>query len=221
MKDTDTHTESLVGQLSARRSEQMVAEVEEVALRLFEQRGFGEVTVEEIAGAAGISARTFYRYFPSKEDILQVQIDRRSAALRAALAVRPETEQPVLSLRFALEDVLAREDQERIRLWTNVIIATPNVLRGVYGGIQLKSQGVMAEFFAARLGLPVDGLVPTVLAAAAGGVVQAAQTRWFFHGGDLAATVSRGLRVLEVGTGTDEKGWAKALTSAEWPAAAG
>lgn len=221
MKDIDTHTGSLVGQLSARRSEQMVAEVEAIALQLFDQRGFGEVTVDEIASAAGISPRTFYRYFPSKEDILQVRIDRRSAALRAALAARPKTEPPVLSLRFALADILAQEDQEKIRLWTKVIIATPTVMRGVYGGIQLKSQRVMADFFAARLELPADGLVPTVLAAAAGGVVQAAQTRWFFHGGDLAATVSRGLQVLEVGAGADEKRWAKALASAEWPTGGG
>jgi TetR/AcrR family transcriptional regulator, regulator of mycofactocin system len=217
MKDIDSEAGSLIGQLSARRSEQMVTEVEAVALRLFDERGFGDVTVEDIATAAGISPRTFYRYFPSKEDVLQVRIERRSDALRAALAVRPDGEQPLVSLRTALHDVLVQEDSERIRLWTDVIIATPSVLRGVYGGIQLKSHRVMAEFFAARLGLPADGLVPSVLAAAAGGVVQAAQTRWIFHGGDLAATVAQGLRVLEAGTGADAQGWAKALARAEWP----
>jgi TetR/AcrR family transcriptional regulator, regulator of mycofactocin system len=218
MKNTESQAGSLVGQLSARRSEQMILEVEAVALRLFDERGFGDVTVEDIATAAGISPRTFYRYFSSKEDVLQVRIDQRSKALRAALAVRPDSEQPLAALRTALEDVLSREDGARIRLWTDVIIATPSVLRGVYGGIQLKSHRVMAEFFARRFDLPVDGLVPSVLAAAAGGVVQAAQTRWIFHGGDLAATVAEGLRVLEVGTGADAHGWARSLARAEWPA---
>ena len=198
----------------------MIGEVEAVALRLFDERGFGEVTVEEIAIEAGISARTFYRYFPSKEDLLQVQIDRRSVALADALAARPSDEPPLVALRVALAEVVAREDQDRIRRWTNVIVATPSVLRGVYGGIQMKGHRVMAEFFALRLGLPADGLVPTVLAAAAGGAVQAAQTRWFFHGGDLVDTVSQGLRVLEVGAGGDSSTWATALARAEWPSGA-
>ena len=54
----------------------------------------------------------------------------------------------------------------------------------------------MAEFFAARLDLAGDALVPVMLAAAAGGVVQAAQTKWFIEGGDLAAMISEGLEVL-------------------------
>ena len=78
---------------------------------------------------------------------------------------------------------------------------------GVLGGIQLKAQRVIAEFFGARLGVPSDELVPTVLAAAAGGVIQAAQIHWFFHGGDLATAISEGLDVLENGIGADPKTW--------------
>ena len=70
----------------------MFSELEAVALRLFEERGFNEVTIEEIAAEAHISTRTFYRYFPAKEDVLQLRIDRRAEALRAALAARPGDE---------------------------------------------------------------------------------------------------------------------------------
>ena len=94
-----------------------------------------------------------------------------------------------------------------LRRWIAVIAATPSVLRGVLGGIQLKRHRVIAEFFGARLGLPSDALVPTMLAAAAGGVIQAAQTHWCFHGGDLATIISEGLDVLESGIGTDPKTW--------------
>ena len=55
----------------------------------------------------------------------------------------------------------------------------------------------MGEFFASRLGPPGDALVPATLAAAIGGVIQAAHTRWFCEGGDLAATLSESLAVLE------------------------
>jgi AcrR family transcriptional regulator len=200
-------TESLALQLRAKRSEMMASELEAVALRLFEARGFAEVTVEEIASAAHISVRTFYRYFATKEDVLQLQIDRRSEALRAALSARPVDEVPLHSLRMAWQDVVSAEDTVVVRRWITVVAATPSVVKGVLGGIQLKSHGAIAEFFGDRLGLPDDDLVPTMLAAAAGGVIQAAQTRWYFQGGDLATAFSDALDVLERGVGTDPKAW--------------
>jgi AcrR family transcriptional regulator len=203
-------TQSLALELRAKRSEMMILELEAVALRLFEQRGFGDVTVEEIASEAHISARTFYRYFPTKEDVLQVRIERRSEALRAALSTRPADEPPLLSLRLALEQELATEDPVLVHRWIAIIAATPSVLRAVLGGIQLKSHRVMAEFLGSRLGSPSDALVPTMLAAAAGGVIQAAQTHWYFHGGDLAETISESLEVLEGGLSADPRKWSAA-----------
>jgi len=202
-------TQSLAAQLRVKRSEMMLSELEAVALRLFEERGFDEVTVDEIASEAGISVRTFYRYFPAKEDVLQVKIDRRSEALRVALAARPADEPPLRSLRLALEEVVATEDPELLRSWITVIAATSTLVRSVLGGIQLKSHRVIAEFLADRLGLPSDALVPTMLAAAAGGVIQATQTQWYFRGGDLVMSFSEGLAVLERGIGSDPRAWSE------------
>ena len=106
---------SLALQLRMKRSELMVQELEAVALRLFDLRGFKDVTVDEIVSEAHISARTFYRYFPNKEDVLQVHIDRRSRNLRAALSARPVSEEPLESLRLALAEQLATEDPELVR----------------------------------------------------------------------------------------------------------
>jgi len=195
-------SQSLAGQLRLKRSEMMMGELEAVALRLFAERGF-DVTVEEIASAAQVSVRTFYRYFPTKEDVLQLRIERRSALLRDALASRPDDEAPLHSIRVALAEVVSAEDPEHVRRWIAVIAATPSVLKGVLGGIQLKSQRVMAEFFGARLDLPADDVVPTMLAAAVGGVIMAGQTRWFVHGGDLVSAITDGLEVLERGIGAD------------------
>lgn len=200
-------TQSLARQLRAKRSEMMATELEVVALGLFAEHGFSEVTVEEIASEAGISVRTFYRYFPAKEDVLQLQIERRSEALRAALAARPADEPPLQSLRLALAEVVATEDPALLRRWIAVVAATPGLVKGILGGIQLKAQPVLVGFFAARLGLPRDDLAPTMLAAAAGGVIQAVQTRWYLEGGDLAAALSEGLEVLERGLGTDPRTW--------------
>jgi AcrR family transcriptional regulator len=199
--------ESLASRLRVTRSEMMSTELEAIALRLFEERGFGSVTVEDIASEALISVRTFYRYFPSKEDVLQLQIRRRSDALRAALTARPLDEAPLQSLRIAYSEQVASEDSELVRRWIAVIAATPSVVKGVLGGIQLIGHRTLAEFFASRLDVPADALVPTMLAAAAGGVVQAAQTQWFFQGGDLATKIAEGLGVLDRRIGTDPARW--------------
>jgi TetR/AcrR family transcriptional regulator, regulator of mycofactocin system len=198
-------TKSLSARLRAKRSEMMLSELEAVALRLFVERGFGDVTIEEIAAEAHISVRTFYRYFPAKEDVLQLRIDRRSEALRAALYARPAGEPPLHSLRLALEEMISAEDTDLLKCWTAVINDTPSVLRAVVGGIQLKRQHMIAEFFGSRLGLPGHALVPTMLAAAAEGVMQAAQAQWFLQGGnsDLVTAMSESLAVLERAIGSE------------------
>ena len=186
----------------------MVSELEAVALRLFDPRGFANVTVEEIASEAHISVRTFYRYFPSKEEVLQLRIVRRSEVLRQALAARPDGRAAAaLAPHSARGRVLSRRP-DRLRRWIAVVADNPNVMRGVMGAIQLKIQPVIAEFFGSRLGLPSDALVPTMLAAAALGVVQAAHTQWFIHNGDLATTMSESLAVLERTISTDPRTWA-------------
>ena len=198
-------TQALAQQLNEKRSELMFSELEAVALRLFEERGFATVTVQDIASEAKISVRTFYRYFPAKEDVLQVRISRRAEALRAALSATSPDDAPLHAARIALIEVASGDDLEQLRRWTTVVQATPSALRGVLGGIMLKIDRVFAEFFGARLGLPSEALIPTVLAAAVGSVVQTAQTQWFFSGGDLETMISDSLAVLEGGIGTDPR----------------
>jgi len=199
---TDVAGQSIVARLRSTRAESMVSEVEAVALELFDARGFDHVTVDEIATAARISARTFYRYFATKEDLLQVQIDRRNAAVSAALARVPSGETPLGSLRVALTEVIAAEDPELRRRWVAVVASNPSVTNAVLGGIVLKSHRTFADYLATRLGEPSDALLPAMLAGAVGGLVQAATTNWLVNGGDLAATVAAGLRVLERGIGS-------------------
>lgn len=205
VSSSDDRRRSLSEQLRARRAEAMVTELESVALRLFEQRGFAAVTVDDIAGEAGISARTFYRYFPAKEDVLQVRLQRATAFLEVALARRPHDESPLRSVHAALEEQAGDEDPDLMRRWMSVISANPDVLSGVMGGIQLHLQRVIRLFFAERLGLSEDALEPWIWAAAIGGVMQGANIRWFLEGGDRARIMSEGFEILEKGIrGNDE-----------------
>jgi AcrR family transcriptional regulator len=188
--------ESIAAALKGTRAELMTSELEAIALRLFEDRGYANVTVDEIAAAAQISVRTFYRYFPSKDLLLQVRVDRRSAAVVAALAARPDDEPLMTSLRVALSEATGAEDPKLVRQWITVVASNPDLVRGALGGIQLKVQGAIADFIASRTATD-DAFASRVLAGAVGGAVQAALRHWYAAGGDLSATIAESLEVLE------------------------
>ncbi|WP_307874052.1 MULTISPECIES: TetR family transcriptional regulator [unclassified Frankia] len=179
------------------RLEAATREAETIALQLFEQRGFDVVTVEDIATAAGISARTFYRYFPAKDDVLRATVRRRAQTVAAALAARPSDEAPMHSIRRVVQDVVSAEDPTHLARWNRVVEASPHATRTVLGANILEFNAVLAEFLSSRAGQTPDDLAPAMLATAAGAIIQAAQTRWHLLGGDLATTIGDALAVLD------------------------
>ena len=81
--------------------------LEEAAARLFEERGFGATTVRDIAAAAGVGERTFFRYFPSKEDLVLGQVRDLIPGVMDRVRARPPAETPLAALREAILDWLA------------------------------------------------------------------------------------------------------------------
>ena len=80
--------------------------LEQAAARLFEQQGFEATTVRDIAAAAGVGERTFFRYFPSKEDLVLQQVRDLIPGLMRALRERPAAEPPLVALRETFVDWL-------------------------------------------------------------------------------------------------------------------
>jgi AcrR family transcriptional regulator len=76
------------------------------ALCLFDQRGYEETTISDIAAAAEVSPRTFFSYFPSKDDVVFAEMDERLADVRAGLAARPSGETPLGTFRRVTEALL-------------------------------------------------------------------------------------------------------------------
>src|SRR5436190_15994835 len=68
-------------------------------MRLFVQRGFDRVTVADVAEAAGVSEKTVFNYFPTKEDLFFDEVDEREAAVLAAVRDRRPGESVPASLR--------------------------------------------------------------------------------------------------------------------------
>ncbi|HMK10464.1 MAG TPA: TetR family transcriptional regulator [Acidimicrobiales bacterium] len=113
--------------LRERKKERTRQELMRSALRLFADRGFDQVTVEEIAADTEVSPRTFFRYFSSKEDVLFAQSDRSLERLLATLRNEPADLRPLEALRRAMR-ALARdyvEDKEAVVLRHQIMTATP------------------------------------------------------------------------------------------------
>jgi AcrR family transcriptional regulator len=83
-------------ELKKQQTRQAIADM---ALRLFMKRGFDHVTVAEVAEAAGVSEKTVFNYFPTKEDLFFDEVDEREAALVAAIRDRRPDESILAALR--------------------------------------------------------------------------------------------------------------------------
>ena len=85
------------------RKQQVVRDaLSAAAEQLFLAHGFEQTTVEQIALTAGVSRRTFFRYYASKEDVMVERSDGLGELLLAELAARPLEEPPLLAIRNAL-----------------------------------------------------------------------------------------------------------------------
>lgn len=100
----DEHDPAPAG-LRERKKQRTRQAIATAALRLFAERGYEETTIAEIAAAADVSPRTFFSYFPSKEDVVFAEIDDRLAEVSEQLRRTPG-ETPMETIRRSVIDVL-------------------------------------------------------------------------------------------------------------------
>jgi AcrR family transcriptional regulator len=197
--DTVSRTEGL----RERHRRRTLAQLEEVALRLFEEHGYDAVTIDDITAAADVSRRTFFRYFPGKEDVLFADQRQRAEALRRALAARPAGEPPMTALRQALMSLAAEceIDRERLLRRTRIMAATPSLqARGL--AHQRTGEQFVTDLMAEWLGVdPAADLRPAIVAATTLAAMRVAFNSWLAGGGkgDLRALVSDALDLLDGG----------------------
>jgi AcrR family transcriptional regulator len=90
--------------LRQRHMDRNRAAIVDAALSLFAEQGFTETTVDAIAERAQVARRTFFRYFPAKEDVLFHDVDEQIALVIDALVARPEDEPPYEALVAVLRE---------------------------------------------------------------------------------------------------------------------
>jgi AcrR family transcriptional regulator len=173
----------------------------EAALSLFERRGFEATTVDELAEAAEVSRRTFFRYFATKEAVLFPDREARLDRFRALLAERRRGEPAFAAIRRACL-ALAREYGENravLLRQQRVIEASPSLL-----AFERELDRDWEEALSAALD---EGSTrrARVLAGAVMGAVRAVLADWFARGAteDLVASGELALRWLEQGFGAE------------------
>lgn len=124
------------GSLRERKHEFVLREIERAAWELFATVGFDRATVEEISRQAGVSRRTFFRYFRTKEDVLSYSVESFGQMVTQSFCEAPMTKRPLAALEGAFLSVLEREmgDCRQPRELLALMFAEPD-LRGrfLYG----------------------------------------------------------------------------------------
>jgi AcrR family transcriptional regulator len=187
--------------LRERKKARTKAAIQQHAMRLFRERGYPATTVEQIAAAAEVSPSTFFRYFPTKEDV--ALYDALDPVLLEAFRAQPAELGPVQALRGAMRAVLAElpaeelaMQQERDRLIRSVPELRARMLDEFAKSLQL-----FAEIVAERVGRrPDDPAVRTV----AGAVIGVGISAWYTAGDhanpkDYLAVMDASLAHLEAG----------------------
>ena len=187
--------------LRERKKAKTRAAIQEQALRLFREQGYERTTVEQIAEAAEVSPSTFFRYFPTKEDV--VLYDALDPLLIEAFRRQPPELTSLQAMREAMHLVWGAltteqmdEQIERGRLAYEV-----PALRERYVMEMVRTVGLMVDLVAERLGRPADDLEIRVATGAAMGGVLAAMLPMYDGrpGVDAIALVDRAVDVLERG----------------------
>jgi AcrR family transcriptional regulator len=178
-------------------------EIQGHALRLFASHGYADTTIDQIAEASDISPRTFFRYFPSKEDV--VLWDEYDAVIGDLLAERPADEPIGETLRVVTRTAiegLYRHDPERLLARNKLLFSEP-VLRARFLGLARDGVEQLAGPFAASRGLAPDDLVLPVTVTALIEAIIWASDRWQASDGklDLLTLVDAATDALVEGVG--------------------
>jgi mycofactocin system transcriptional regulator len=176
-------------------------ELEVIALKLFAERGFHETTVDQIAAAAGITKRTFFRYYDAKSDVLWNEFDHEVETIRSLLAAMPEDVPVMEAVRRAVLEAnhYRAEDVPELRMRMSLLSTVPDLAASATIHYDAWERAV-AAFVARRTGQPLESLYPLVVGRSVLAACRAAYERWSARAdADLTVYLNAGLQALAAG----------------------
>jgi len=202
--------EQAVGLRSRKKIKTSIA-IEDAALALFDEQGYDATTVEQIAERAEVSTTTFFRYFPSKADVVLSNYSEHLPALRQAIVERPSAESALVAVRRALQTGWVEAiDAQRTARKARMVASSP-LLRGLGYERGLGWLDAFKDALAQRRGLDAPDEQCSVAAMAILGVLGAAVDGWIEGGcrGDLGEAIEHSFDVMTELCGD----WAKRVRS--------
>jgi AcrR family transcriptional regulator len=189
------------GGLRERKKARTRASIREHALRLFREQGYHATTVEQIAEAAEVSPSTFFRYFPTKEDV--VLQDDFDVITLAAFERQPAELSPIAAFRAAWAETyaaLTEEELAGLEETSAMTMAIPELRARAVDELS-RTIDVIAEVTARRTGRDPGDFAVRNLVGAIIGVVLSATMPWAegHHTADMFARVDAALAHLEAG----------------------
>jgi TetR/AcrR family transcriptional regulator, regulator of mycofactocin system len=180
-------------------------ELRQIALRLFVENGFENTTIEQITAEAGVSERTFFRYFAAKSSVLWTEFEAEVDAIRAALAAVPDDVPMMEAIRRTVVSAnhYQAADLPELRLRMSLIATVPALWSSAAEHYDAWERAV-GEFAARRLGQPADSLYPLAIGRAVLATCRAAYDRWSARAdADLPGYLDTALSALAAGFAPD------------------
>jgi AcrR family transcriptional regulator len=186
--------------LRERKKARTRAAIRQHALRLFREQGYAGTTVEQIAEAAEVSPSTFFRYFPTKEDVV-LQDDFDLIAIEKFEA-QPAGMHPVAALRAAMHEALAGASPEQLaefRELNRLTVSVPELRSRALDSF-VDSVAMIADVVAKRTGRdPTDFAIRTMAGAVVGVGMSVMLTAMDDPSADVLQLMDSGLAYLEAG----------------------
>jgi AcrR family transcriptional regulator len=175
-------------ELREQRRERNAREIQQAAMALFAQHGYDGVTVEDIAHEAGISERTFFRYFASKDHLLVAEASRRIEVIHESLVGQPDDLDAWTALRNAVLDQSASEERigRQAAIWAQLTKEAPALLAKMIMHGALEGTHKIEVELARRLGVPDRDALPDVMMRVTLAAVQSAYLRWLEDDGSAS-----------------------------------
>ncbi|MGW1975768.1 TetR/AcrR family transcriptional regulator [Streptomyces sp. NPDC001889] len=194
------------------------------ALRLVAERGLDRVTVEDISAAAGVSPRTFFNYFGSKEDALLLPYPdhaERSAEALERIATAPPSLGPLHICAWAWRRDFESVDADREEWVTRLTVLTDHVaLVSRLVALEADEERRNIDALARRLGLAPDDHYPSLVYCVAEGAIRSCFTHWQRIGGSrpLVGLIDHAIDAVAGGLPAHPAGTARPVPPGPYPA---
>lgn len=158
-----------------------------VALELFTEHGYDNVTTEQIAQAAGVTQRTFFRHFPKKSDVLGVEAERATNVFFKMLEAQPPSKTLIEALVDSIREHASSDQPAAQALAFSRLVRNNPGLEAFLGVYQREFEGRLAQWIAGRLDRDPTDLDIEVAAAMLASARRSVMVRWVAQGGDIDA----------------------------------